>query len=68
MANAPQKAKKTKKQRKYGRNAAYCLRYRSSNRRERNKLKRLSKHLVRFPDDVTALAAVERCKLLIRGY
>lgn len=63
-----QKAKGGKKQRKYGRNAAYCLAYKNSNRRERNKVKRLKKHLARFPNDACASAAVEACNKVIKGY
>jgi hypothetical protein len=62
------KAKKTKKQRKWGRNAAYCLAYKNSNRREHNKVKRLKKHLVRFPDDLVATVAIENCMKVIRGF
>ena len=62
-----QKAKKTKKQRKFGRNAQYCLFYKLSHRREHNKVRKLKKHLVRFPNDKCALAAVESCMLIIRG-
>lgn len=68
MAGASQKAKKGKKQRKVGRNAAYCLAYKNSHRREHNKIRRLKKHLVRFPDDENAKAAVEACLKIIRGY
>lgn len=69
MAVQPkQKAKKTKKQRKFGRNAAYCLRYRNSHRREHNKIKRLRKHLSRFPNDKVAAKAIEVCLVVIRGY
>lgn len=68
MATAPQKAKKSKKQRKVGRNASRCLAYRNSNRREKNKVVRLKKHLIRFPDDACAKAAVESCLMVIRGH
>lgn len=63
MANKPKKTSKKK-----GRNEVYCKFYRATNRREKNKLKRLEKHLVRFPDDRSALAAVDRCNTAIRGY
>lgn len=62
------KAKRSKKMRKVGRNAAYCLRYKNSNRREQNKARRLRKHLVRFPNDACAVKAVENCLRVIRGY
>lgn len=62
-----QQAKKTKKHRKHGRGLGYCKVYAASHRREHNKVRRLRKHLVRFPEDKVAAAAVERCKLAIRG-
>jgi len=61
------KAKKSKKLRKVGRNAAYCLQYKNLNRREKNKLVRLRKHLDRFPLDGIAKIAVDRCKATIGG-
>jgi len=69
MAVKPvQKAKKTKKQRKFGRNAKYCLFYKLSHRREHNKVRRLKRHLANFPNDKCAQAAVESCMLVIRGF
>lgn len=61
-------AKKSKKDRKWGRNAAYCLSYKNSNRREKNKLRRLAKHLKRFPGDKIAQNAVKLAQAAIRGY
>lgn len=55
-------AKSTKKHRKVGRNANYCLRYKNSGRRERNKLVRIKKHLMRFPTDTCATKAMEALK------
>ena len=49
------KAKKTKKHRKHGRNAAFCLQYKNSNRREENKIKKLIRHLATFANDRTAV-------------
>lgn len=46
--------------RKIDRNTKWCEAYRKRNQRERNKLRRLRKHLVRFPKDRGALAIVER--------
>lgn len=63
-----QQAKKGKKQRKYGRNANFCLRYKGSRRREHNKILKLKRHLKKFPGDVVALAAIDLCQKLIRGY
>lgn len=54
------KAKKTKKHRKHGRNSATCAAYAASHRRERNKVLRLKKHLIRFPGDAVAKATVDR--------
>lgn len=67
MAQAVQKAKKTKKQRKHGRNADFCKRYRLSNRRERSKVARLKKRVLRFPQDLVAVAAIDRLTAIIRG-
>jgi hypothetical protein len=62
---APQKAKKGKKQRKWGRNKIYCSYYALTHKREKNKIKRLKKHLVRFPQDQCAIKAMEHCELLV---
>ena len=51
--------------RKYNRNKASCLAYKNSNRRERNKLLRLKKHLVRHPDDECAKKARDYCKVIV---
>jgi hypothetical protein len=61
------KAKGTKKQRKVGRNAAYCLRYRNENRCEKNQIKRLTKHLVKFVGDNCAKTALDKCKIAVSG-
>lgn len=58
-------AKNSKKQRKYGRNAAYCLSYKNFNRREKNKIKKLVKHLARFSNDNCAKTAVGNAKVAI---
>lgn len=65
MANAPHRAKSTKKNRKHGRNANRCLQYKNSHRREQNKLVKLKKHLVRFPGDAIAQAAVVACRVTL---
>lgn len=62
------KAKGGKKQRKHGRNALSCKQYTITHRREHNKIRRLKKHLIRFPDDAGANKAIERCMVTIRGY
>ncbi len=58
-------AKDSKKQRKVGRNASFCKTYANSNRRERNKIVRLRKHLARFGGDRCATAAVDCCKAVL---
>ncbi len=57
-----------KKNRKVGRDAIRCRAYTASNRREKNKVKRLARHLKNFPGDGAATAAVDRAKIAIRGY
>ena len=58
-------AKKSNKCRKLGRNASYCLSYKNTNKREKNKIKKLVKHLARLPNDAVAKAAIARCKTII---
>lgn len=67
-ANVVHKAKKTKKQRKYGRNINYCKVYALTQRREKNKVKRLNKHLINFPGDRCATNAKEAAQAVIRGH
>jgi hypothetical protein len=59
------KAKRTKKQRKYGRNAKYCTWYAATHQREKNRLKRLLKHIKRHVADLCALQAVQVCKTVL---
>ncbi len=59
------RAKKSKNNRKHGRAAASCKAYENSNRRERNKIVRLRKHLARFGGDRCAAAAVDSCKAVL---
>lgn len=69
MATAtPQRAKKSKKNRKVGRNANACKVYVLSKRREHNKVIRLKKRLSRHPNDKVAQAALVRFKAAISGY
>lgn len=42
---------------KHGRNKRYCDKYKLEGRYEKNKAKKLEKHLARQPDDEAALAA-----------
>ncbi len=53
-------AKAGKKGRKFGSNKVFCERYRAENRRLRNKIKKLKKHLKKLPEDVQAQEALER--------
>ena len=55
-----------KKNRKYGRNAAFCVAYRNAHKHERSHLRRLARHLARFAGDTVAAAAVEHYKKLAR--
>ena len=57
-----EKAKKTGKGRKIGRNLKWCQAYRLRRQRERNKAVRLRKHLARLPGDMVAAAALVRCR------
>lgn len=44
--------------RKYGRNKKWCEAYRASGRQERNRRRRILRHLKRYPADLSALAAL----------
>jgi hypothetical protein len=57
-------AKQSKKQRKVGRNALSCQRYKATHRREKNKARKLKKHLARFPGDVIA----EKAYTLVKAF
>lgn len=48
-----------KKNRKHGRNQKWCDRYRATGQREKNKAKRLIKHLKVHPSDRVALHTLE---------
>jgi hypothetical protein len=62
------KASGSNKMRKVGRNALFCQNYKNRNQRERNKLVKVKKHLVRFVNDLVAVATVDRLKTAIRGF
>lgn len=47
-----------KKNRKVGKNRIWCLAYKNSGRREKNKARRLRSHLKRFPADKVAETAL----------
>jgi hypothetical protein len=62
-----QKAKKTKKHRKHGRNKLSCQRYVSEKRREKNKVRRLKKHIKRYDtngNDKCAQECLRHCKVV----
>lgn len=52
-----------KKGRKIGRNKVKCDLYRKQGRRERNKLRRLRRHVRRQPNDWEAKSAIETLRL-----
>ena len=66
MADA-KRSNRSKKNRKHGRNSNFCKAYRNSNRREKNKVKAIRKHLENHPQDVAAKSAFERLRDAIRG-
>lgn len=59
------KPKGGKKNRKHGRNKAFGERYRREGRREKNKARRLRRHLRHNPQDRMARSALKR--LPVRG-
>lgn len=59
------KAKKSKKNRKWDRNKIYCLWYKNTNQREKNKAKKLAKHLSIHFGDATARHAFAHCNKLL---
>lgn len=56
-------ASKTGKSNKSGRNAVFCKFYALTHRREKNKLVRVKKHLVRHPNDRCA----EECAKVLKA-
>lgn len=65
MGDTPQKAKGGRKNRKVGRGKLSCERYRRENRRERNKARRLVKHMEHQPNDMCGAAAYKRMIAII---
>ena len=57
-----------KNNRKHGNNKASCLNYRLQNRRLRNKVRRIERHLKRQPQDAEASDALHRVKKLRDDY
>lgn len=60
-----QKASGGKKHRKWERNKASCLYYRQTHRRERNKIKKLLKHLAKFSNDHVAIEALKIARVVL---
>jgi hypothetical protein len=52
------KPKGGKKNRKWGSNKAYCLRYKNEGRQEKNRARRIKRHLKRHPNDLQGLEAL----------
>jgi hypothetical protein len=54
---------------KAGKKKIPCQAYKNSNTRERNKIRKLQRHLKHVqPDDPVALAALEKCKKVVKGF
>jgi len=51
--------KEGKKNRKYASNKVVCARYRSEGRQEKNRKRRILRHLKKFPNDLSALKALQ---------
>ncbi len=61
------RAKKTKKNRKHGRNQYYCDIYKRTCRGEKNKIKKLVKHLTSHPNDLVASKAKDNARIIVSG-
>ena len=61
------KKNRSKKNRKYERNKIWCANYRARGQREKNKAKKLVKHLSRHPADTIARNAYVAAKASPRG-
>lgn len=67
-SRGPQKrGREGKKTRKYGRNLKKCAAYRAAKKHEKSHVRRLEKHLNRFPGDGCAEEALGRYRTLLRG-
>ena len=47
------------KNKKYGRNKDWCATYRARQTREKNRVRRLRRHIKNFPNDAQAIAALK---------
>lgn len=61
------KKNRSKKNRKFERNKIWCANYRARGQREKNKAKKLAKHLSRHPADNTARNAYVAAKESPKG-
>lgn len=52
-------ASKTKKGRKFGRRKDTCARYRAEGRKEKNKKRRVARHVRGNPNDIAAAAVLD---------
>lgn len=60
VPRSQRKQRRGKKNRKHGRNKEWCKAYAACGQREKNKVKRINKHLAKHPKDAVAKAAKER--------
>lgn len=59
------KAKGGKKNRKVGRNKLYILKYRAEHRYEKNKARKMRRHLAKHPNDGCASQCLVRIKRVV---
>jgi len=55
------------KNKKHGRNKDWCKAYSLRKQRERNKIKRLARHLARFPSDRRADSKIDVLRAIVSG-
>lgn len=67
MAALPQRAKKSKKGRKHGRNLPFCKSYAARHQGERNAILRIARYLKGHQSNGEALAAFDRNWLVVYG-
>lgn len=53
---------------KADRNKIFCKGYRDRNTREKNKVVRIKKHMLKQPSDVLAVKHIERLTAVIKGF
>jgi len=52
------KPKGGKRNRKWGSNKVYCARYRAEGTQEKNRARRIARHLKAYPNDIQAMEAL----------